>query len=44
MADQPRGAGDGKTETAAGGQNATWALLIFLAVSAVLVYLLGYGR
>jgi hypothetical protein len=44
MTDHPRDAADGKSETAPGGQNATRVLLIFLAVSAVLVYLLGYGR
>ena len=27
-----------------GGQGATWAILAFLLVGAVLVYLLGYGR
>ena len=26
------------------GPNATWAIIVFLAVSAVLVYLLGFGR
>jgi hypothetical protein len=26
------------------GPNATWAILIFLAVGAVLVYLMGWGR
>jgi hypothetical protein len=30
--------------TASGGQGATCAILIFLAVGAVLVYLLGFGR
>jgi hypothetical protein len=28
---------------AGGGQGATWAILVFLIVSAVLVYLLGFG-
>jgi len=27
-----------------GGQGATWAIIIFLIVAAVLVYLLGFGR
>jgi hypothetical protein len=27
-----------------GGLGATWAILLFLVVAAVLVYLLGYGR
>jgi hypothetical protein len=26
------------------GQGATWAIIAFLAIAAVLVYLLGYGR
>ncbi len=26
------------------GPNATWAIIVFLAVGAVLVYLLGFGR
>jgi hypothetical protein len=30
--------------TPGGGQGATWAILIFLVVAAVLVYLLGFGR
>jgi hypothetical protein len=29
---------------AGGGQGATWAIIIFLIVAAVLVYLLGFGR
>jgi len=29
---------------AGGGQGATWAIIAFLAIAAVLVYLLGYGR
>ncbi|MFI5256355.1 MAG: hypothetical protein ACHQRK_03770 [Gemmatimonadales bacterium] len=28
----------------AGGQGATWAILVFLVVGAVLVYLLGFGQ
>jgi hypothetical protein len=28
----------------AAGPNATWAIIVFLAVAAVLVYLLGFGR
>ena len=27
-----------------GGPNTTWAIVVFLAVGAVLVYLLGWGR
>jgi hypothetical protein len=27
-----------------GGLGATWAILLFLVIAAVLVYLLGYGR
>ena len=30
--------------SAGGGQGATWAIIIFLIVAAVLVYLLGFGR
>jgi hypothetical protein len=29
---------------AAGGQGATWAIIAFLVVGAVIVYLLGFGR
>jgi hypothetical protein len=29
---------------AGSGQGATWAIIVFLAVAAVLVYLLGFGR
>jgi hypothetical protein len=29
---------------AGAGQGATWAILVFLAVGAVLVYLLGFGQ
>jgi hypothetical protein len=29
---------------AGGGQGATWAIIAFLAIAAVLVYLLGFGR
>ena len=29
---------------AGGGQGATWAIIVFLVVAAVLVYLLGFGR
>jgi len=29
---------------AGAGQGATWAIIAFLAIAAVLVYLLGYGR
>ena len=33
------------TKGAAGtGPNATWAIIVFLAVGAVLVYVLGFGR
>ena len=30
--------------TAGTGPNATWAIIVFLAVAAVLVYLLGFGK
>ena len=29
---------------AGGGQGATWAIIAFLVIAAVLVYLLGFGR
>ena len=44
MADQPDVRDPTVERQAPGAQNATRALLIFLVVSAVLVYLLGYGR
>ncbi len=30
--------------SAGGGQGATWAIIVFLLIGAVLVYLLGFGR
>jgi hypothetical protein len=37
--------GDAHTHPpAAAGPNATWAIIVFLAVGAVLVYLLGFGK
>ena len=36
--------GAGAQVPAGGGQGATWAVLAFLVISAVLVYLLGFGR
>lgn len=39
-----KGSGPSARVPAGGGQGATWAILIFLVVAAVLVYLLGFGR
>ena len=42
-AQQPAGAPSARVGAGA-GQGTTWAILAFLAISAVLVYLLGFGR
>jgi hypothetical protein len=42
--ERPKGDGHTHVPAAAGGPNATWAIVVFLAVGAVLVYLLGWGR
>ena len=42
--DARKGSGPSARVSAGGGQGATWAILIFLIVAAVLVYLLGFGR
>ena len=42
--DARKGSGPGARVSAGGGQGATWAILIFFVVAAVLVYLLGFGR
>jgi len=42
--DARKGTGPSARVSAAGGQGATWAIIIFLIVAAVLVYLLGFGR
>jgi len=39
-----KGSGPSARVSAGGGQGATWAIIIFLVVAAVLVYLLGFGR
>jgi hypothetical protein len=36
--------GEPSARVKSGGQGATWAIIAFLIVAAVLVYLLGYGR
>jgi hypothetical protein len=42
---QRKGEGSVTANVAAGGgQGATWAIIVFLLVGAVLVYLLGFGR
>ena len=42
--DARKGTGPSARVPAGGGQGATWAIIIFLIVAAVLVYLLGFGR
>lgn len=42
-AQQPPGAPSARVSAGA-GQGTTWAILAFLAIAAVLVYLLGFGR
>jgi hypothetical protein len=42
--DARKGSGPSARVTPGGGQGATWAIIIFLIVAAVLVYLLGFGR
>ena len=42
--DARKGTGPSARVSAGGGQGATWAIIIFLLVAAVLVYLLGFGR
>ena len=42
-AHQPPGSPSARVSAGA-GQGTTWAILAFLAISAVLVYLLGFGR
>jgi len=39
-----KGDGPAAHVPAGGGQGATWAIIVFLVVAAVLVYLLGFGR
>ena len=42
-AEKPPGAPSARVSAGA-GQGTTWAILAFLAIAAVLVYLLGFGR
>jgi hypothetical protein len=42
--DARKGSGPSARVSPGGGQGATWAIIIFLIVAAVLVYLLGFGR
>jgi hypothetical protein len=42
--ERPKGDAHAHPPPAAAGPNATWAIIVFLAVGAVLVYLLGLGR
>lgn len=42
--DARKGEGPSARVAAGGGRSATWAVIVFLIVGAVLVYLLGYGR
>ncbi len=41
---KPVGEGVSAKVEAGGGQNATWAIIVFLLIAAVLVYLLGFGQ
>jgi hypothetical protein len=42
--ERPKGDGHTHLSGAPAAPNATWAIIVFLAVGAVLVYLLGWGR